>query len=131
MKIQQLSELSGVSVKTIRYYEDVNLLPAPRRSDNGYRDYNMEQVEALRFIKRCRDLQIPIEDVKKLVNVQTFGDAPCQEVDRIVKNQLEKVRQTLKDLRQLEKDLSALSRSCAEHSVSQCEILKSLHKSTH
>lgn len=131
MKIQQLSELSGVSVKTIRYYEDVNLLPAPQRSDNGYRHYNPEQVEALRFIKRCRDLQIPIEDVKKLVNVQAFGDAPCQEVDQIVKNQLEKVRQTLKDLRQLEKDLSDLSRSCAEHSVSQCRILKSLHKDTH
>ncbi|RXF07226.1 MerR family transcriptional regulator [Pseudoalteromonas phenolica] len=65
MKIAELSKLTQVTSKTIRYYEEIGLLPEPARAANGYRVYQQEDVERLSFIRRCRDLQIPLEEIKK------------------------------------------------------------------
>lgn len=126
MKINKLSQHSGVSAKTIRYYEEIGLLPKAVRAENGYREYGQNSLELLRFVRRCRDLRIPIDSIRKLVKVQAFGTAPCTEVDQIVRNQLENVRDTIKEMQLLEKDLALLASSCKEHNVSQCRILKSL-----
>ncbi|MDO8272016.1 MAG: MerR family transcriptional regulator [Gammaproteobacteria bacterium] len=126
MKINKLAQQSGVSAKTIRYYEDIGLLPAAVRADNGYREYGQSSLDLLRFIRRCRDLKISIDSIRKLVKVQAFGGAPCTEVDQIVRDQLESVRGTIRELQLLEEDLARLALSCDEHNVSQCRILKSL-----
>jgi MerR family copper efflux transcriptional regulator len=126
MKINKLAQQSGVSAKTIRYYEEIGLLPAAVRADNGYREYGQNSLDLLRFIRRCRDLQIPIDAIRKLVKVQAFGSAPCTEVDQIVRDQLDNVRSTIRELQLLEEDLARLALSCEDHNVSQCRILRSL-----
>lgn len=126
MKIQKLAERSGVSKKTIRYYEEIGLLPAAARSDSGYRAYRDSDVGRLVFIRRCRELQIPIKELKKLVRVQTDQEAPCAEVDQIINTQLAKVRARINELRQLEESLTELAHSCRQATVSQCQILRKL-----
>lgn len=126
MKINKLAQQSGVSAKTIRYYEEIGLLPAAVRADNGYREYGQSSLDLLRFIRRCRDLQIPIDSIRKLVKVQAFGSAPCTEVDEIVQHQLHNVRGTIMELHLLEEDLARLASSCEEQNVSKCQILRSL-----
>lgn len=126
MKINKLAHQSGVSAKTIRYYEEIGLLPAAVRAENGYRQYGQSSLDLLRFIKRCRDLQIPIDNIRKLVKVQALGSAPCTDVDQIVRDQLDNVRDTIKEMQLLEEDLARLASSCKEHNVSRCKILKSL-----
>jgi len=126
MKINELAARSGITSKTIRYYEDVGLLPEPARSENGYRDYSEKDVERLIFIRRCRELQIPIDELKKLVNVQVNPGASCLEVDQIIKDQLEKVRSLQQELELLEKTLGQLAVSCQNNQIRDCEILHRL-----
>ncbi|WDE14256.1 Cd(II)/Pb(II)-responsive transcriptional regulator [Thalassomonas haliotis] len=128
MKISQLAKLTQVSCKTIRYYEDISLLPPACRNANGYREYQKADIERLIFIRRCRELQIPLEDIKTLIQVQSDKTSSCREVDSLIEQQLEKVRRTISELSQLEQTLHALSTSCPNDIVGECQILKNLHQ---
>jgi len=131
MKINQLSKLTNVLSKTIRYYEDIGLIPKASRHSNGYREYSLVDVDSLIFIRRCRELQIPIEQIKILIQVQTDKTSSCREVDLLIEQQLEKVRETINELSLLEKTLHTLVKSCSNDIVGECEILKNLKQETH
>ena len=131
MKINQLSKLANVLSKTIRYYEEVGLLPKASRNSNGYREYKLVDVDRLIFIRRCRELQIPLEQIKVLIQVQTDKSSSCSEVDLLIAQQLEKVRQTISELSLLEETLSTLAKSCSNDIVGECEILKNLQQKIH
>jgi len=131
MKISQLSKLTQVPSKTIRYYEEAGLIRQAARSINGYRDYQEDDIEQLIFIRRCRELQIPIEQIKSLIQVKTDTKSSCLEVDALIIEQLEKVRKTISELSLLEQTLAELAQSCPNDSVEDCQILKSLQQKTH
>jgi len=126
MQIKQLANNTGVSAKTIRYYEDIGLLPAAKRGDNGYRYYNQHDVSSLKFIRRCKELRMPLTDIKRLVTVQSDGDAPCSEVDALIFQQLEQIRIAQYELQELEKNLKALANCCEKKQIKDCEILQHL-----
>ena len=126
MKIRQLAAHTGVPDKTIRYYEDIGLLPPPQRSANGYRVYGTDDIERLVFIRRCKALHIPLADMKKLVALKADQTGPCAEVDRIIRNQLDEVQHRLQELQALQQTLETLSTSCQNDTVSSCAILKKL-----
>lgn len=129
MKIGEIAKAAKVSAKTIRYYESIGLLTDPSREANGYRYYKLSELETLIFIKRCRELNIPIKDIKLLVMVQHKPEASCSTVDTIIAEQLARVRQMQQELNQLEQALSSLFTSCNNKQVQDCVILQSL-KST-
>ena len=126
MKINQLAKLTNVLSKTIRYYEEVGLLPKASRNSNGYRKYSPVDIERLIFIRRCRELQIPLEQIKILIQVQVDKTSSCHEVDQLIEEQLEKVRKTISELSLLESTLHKLAKSCSNDIVGECEILKNL-----
>ena len=106
MKIKQVEELVGITSKNIRFYEDQGLLN-PRRTENGYRDYGMEEVETLKKIKLFRKLGTPVEEIHKLF-LKEISAKDCLErqeeaLEREQKN-IEKMRALTKDM--LEKSLS-------------------------
>ncbi|WP_028235202.1 MerR family transcriptional regulator [Pseudobutyrivibrio sp. MD2005] len=68
MKINQVEELVGITKKNIRFYEDQGLISPKRNSDNGYRDYSLQDVELLNKIKLLRRLDVPIEEIRKIEN---------------------------------------------------------------
>ena len=80
MQIKQLAKVTNVNAKTIRYYEDVGLLPKAKRGDNGYRYYQQQDVSSLNFIRRCKELRMPLADIKRLVSIQSDDNAPCAEL---------------------------------------------------
>jgi DNA-binding transcriptional MerR regulator len=126
MKIGELAKATQVSAKTIRYYESIGLLISPTREANGYRYYRLSDLETLIFIKRCRELNIPIKDIKQLVMVQHNPQASCSTVDTIIAEQLARVRQMQQDLNQLEQTLSSLFTSCSSKQIQDCFILQTL-----
>ncbi|MBU2976883.1 MerR family transcriptional regulator [Alteromonas sp. C1M14] len=126
MKIQEAAKQSGVKPKNIRYYEDIGLLPAASRDANGYREYSKTDIERLVFVRRCRDLQIPIKELKALLNTQVNAQSSCGEIDHIIMNQLQRVQRRLKELTKLEETLSELAHSCRKDQVAHCEILQKL-----
>lgn len=126
MKISALSSASNVPVKTIRYYEEVGLIPPARRNASGYRQYAQEDIATLVFIRRCRELNIAIDDIKQLLDVQQNPKASCTVVDDMIHEQLTRIRQTQRELAMLEATLSSLASSCANHKIEDCSILQTL-----
>jgi MerR family transcriptional regulator, copper efflux regulator len=127
MKISELARTTQVPAKTIRYYESVGLLIPPTREANGYRCYALRDIETLIFIRRCRELNIAIDDIKLLVEVKQNPQASCDTVDNIIIDQLAKVKQMQQELGQLEQALSLLATSCSSEKIQDCCILHSLN----
>jgi len=132
MRIGELGKATGVDVETIRYYEKEGLLAEPLRTDNGYRAYATEHVERLAFIRHCRALDIPLAEIKRLLDFVAHPDADCGDIDRLIDNQLAKVKARLASMRALEKQLSALKGQCGKsHTAGECGILHELVAAAH
>lgn len=80
MFIHELAQLTGISAKTIRYYESIGLLPKPQRSANNYRQYSEAIVERLRFIVSARSLGFSLSDIGEFLKARDAGTLPCQKV---------------------------------------------------
>ncbi|MBB1382544.1 MerR family transcriptional regulator [Shewanella sp. SR41-2] len=117
MKISELASIAQVSVKTIRYYEQIGLLSPPIRTSNGYRHYQEKDIETLVFIRRCRELNIGLDDIKRLVNTQQDPKSSCALVDNIIAEQLARIQQTQRELALLEQSLAALASCCKCHQI--------------
>jgi DNA-binding transcriptional MerR regulator len=112
LTIGTLASRTRCSVPTIRYYEQIGLLPSPGRLTNGHRYYSRRDITRLGFIKRCRDFGFPIEQVRVLAQLFDDGDRACREVRDQAQLHLDEVRAKLAELCQLEASLELLVGSC-------------------
>ncbi|GAB3486225.1 Cd(II)/Pb(II)-responsive transcriptional regulator [Azotobacter salinestris] len=127
MRIGELAQATGVDTETIRYYEKAGLFPALARGNNGYRIYGAEHLERLAFVRHCRALDIPLAEIKRLLDFVLHPEADCTDVDRLIETQLERVRARLASLQVLERQLSALRGRCSERrQAGDCGILREL-----
>jgi len=132
MKISDLSRATGVDVETVRYYEKAGLLPAPAREANGYRRYSESHLERLAFIRHCRALDMPLADVKRLLDFVGGARDERGDIDALIAAQLLRVRARLESLRAMERQLTALQGSCdADHATHECGILHELVAAAH
>ncbi|MEJ7804661.1 MAG: helix-turn-helix domain-containing protein [Telluria sp.] len=112
LTIGALSSHTHCTVPTIRYYEQIGLLPRPQRASNGHRFYRDDDLKRLSFIKRCRDFGFPIEQVRELVGLLDDGERACVEVRDLAQVHLDQVRAKLEQMRQLEASLEAFVCRC-------------------
>ena len=132
MKIGELSRLAGVDVQTIRYYEREGLLGRPQRSPSGYRAYGPQHLEQLNFLRHCRSLDMPLAEIRRLLDLSVDASVSCEDVDRMLRAHLERVRAKRVALQTLETQLAALSGRCASgHRVADCGILGELIHAAH
>jgi DNA-binding transcriptional MerR regulator len=130
LTIGALAERTGCSVPTIRYYEEIGLIPRARRRDSGHRVYGADSLELLSFIRRCRDFGFPVEQVRELVALSQSSARDCVETLGIAQQHLQAVRARLSELHELERSLSrfaqACSQRCAGGPASDCTIVKDM-----
>ncbi len=131
MQIKELAQATGVDVETIRFYEKQGLLPSPARRENGYRDYSAKHLERLSFIRHCRALDMPLADVSRLLGFVDAPSADCSDVNKLVDEQLARVRARLKSMRALEKQLLQLRARCSGTHEGYCGILEDLVSAAH
>jgi Cd(II)/Pb(II)-responsive transcriptional regulator len=132
MKIGELAQKAGVDVQTIRYYEREGLLEAPARTGSGYRAYVPAHLERLNFVRHCRSLDMPLAEIKRLIDLSSDRAVSCEQVDDLVRSHLERVRTKRAALQDLEAQLEALSAQCAAgHRVADCGILEELIHAAH
>ena len=133
MHIGELAQTTGVDIETVRYYEKAGLLPAPARAPNGYRVYGLPHLERLAFIRHCRALDMSLAEIKRLLDFVAHPEADCGDIDRLIDDQLARVRARLKSLRALEKQLAALRGRCQTGHVAagECGILHELVAAAH
>src|ERR1700682_2994056 len=98
ISIGELSRHSGVKIETIRYYERINMLPAPPRTASGRRAYGPAEKRTLSFIRRSRDLGFTLEEIRALLALGGPERASCADVHRIAGAHLANVRKKLSDL---------------------------------
>lgn len=128
MKIGEVAKRAGLPAKTIRFYEEVGLIPEPRRAANGYRLYEERSVHLLRFIARARSLGFPLEDVHDLVDLWRDQDRASADVKGLARDHIATIDAKLAELRDMRRTLSSLVERCHGDDHPDCPILEELAK---
>lgn len=108
MLIRELAQRTGISTKTIRFYESVGLLPHPQRASNQYRLYTEADVELLRFIRGARALGYPLAEIAQLLAVRENGSMTCQQVLTFLDTRLSDIEQRIADLQAVQNTLECI-----------------------
>lgn len=96
--IGDVAQRAGVSAPTIRYYEDIGLLPAPARSPAGYRRYSEAIVEELRFIRKAQALGFSLDEIGEILKLSRSGKTPCLHVLSLAHQHLAAVEERIRQL---------------------------------
>lgn len=125
MKIGELAQRAGCDVQTVRFYEREGLLEEPAREASGYRRYEERHLARLNFIRHSRSLDIPLPEVRQLLDFAASPDQSCGQVNELLDRHIALVKQRVESLRKLEKQLVTLRRSCDGAGTHPCVILES------
>lgn len=127
MKIGELSKISECSIQTIRYYEKEKLLSEPERSEGNFRLYSEKNINELEFVKHCRSLDIPLNDIKRLIELKNRPEDSCASVNALIDHQLKLVNKRIKELKSLKKELQQMANTCGTGcTIEACGILSNL-----
>ena len=130
MTIGQVAKAAGVGVETIRFYERKKLIPQPKRSTTGYRAYDQQIAQRVRFIRRAQELGFSLAEVQQLLELRLDPRRSCSEVKAEAETKIESIDSKIAELRRMRKALRALAGSCSgEGPTSACPILDSIDNS--
>lgn len=125
MKIGELASAAGCDVQTVRFYEREGLLEEPVRTASGYRSYDERHLTRLNFIRHCRSLDIPLPEVRQLLDFAAAPDQSCGQVNDLLDGHIALVKSRIQALKALEKQLVALRQTCDGDASHSCAILES------
>lgn len=125
MNIGQAAKLSDLSVKTIRYYEDIELVK-PERLDNGYRDYSDADIHCLIFLKRSRGLGFTIDECRLLLSLYEDDHRSSRDVKAIANDKLVEIDRKIEELQSLKNTLNTLVDNCHGDDKPDCPIIDNL-----
>lgn len=129
LKIGELARAAGTTPSTIRYYEDIGLLPLPGRV-GGQRRYRHDAVGRVTFIRHCREFGFPIDQVRTLASLMQDNDRSCSEAREVAETHLASIREKIAELHALERDitgfLDAADGVCDGGPGADCAVLRGL-----
>lgn len=120
MRIGDLAKKAGVPPKTIRFWEDQDLLPLPDRTPAGYRDYEPEILERLTFIRRAQVAGLTLDQIGQVLHVRDEGEPPCVHVGDLISQRLAEVEGRIAELERTRDQLVALAERAASQDPSDC-----------
>ena len=126
LSIGALSRRTGTKVQTIRYYEQIGLMPQAERSSGGQRRYAESDLERLAFIRHARELGFPLEAIWELLDLSDNPRRSCEEADSIARRQLSRVEQRIRRLEALRTELSRMLDECSGGRVAECRVIEVL-----
>jgi DNA-binding transcriptional MerR regulator len=124
--IGRAAEAAGCKVQTVRYYEQIGLLPRPERSRGNQRRYGKADVDRLLFIRHARGLGFPLDAVRDLLSMADRPEQSCAAVDAIARAQLDQVEQRIARLQALKLELERMIAQCSGGRVADCRIIEVL-----
>jgi Cd(II)/Pb(II)-responsive transcriptional regulator len=129
MRIGELATAAESDVDTIRYYEKIGILPKPGRTGSNYRHYGEQHMERLRFVRRCRSLDMTLDEIRVLLKFRDAPEANCGEVNNLLDEHIGHVAARIAALTHLEKELRSLRRQCRSvQRARDCGILAEIGK---
>ncbi|MDB5529268.1 MAG: helix-turn-helix protein [Devosia sp.] len=124
--IGEAARHSGVKIPTIRYYEQIGLLPAPDRTEGNRRLYDAPTLQRLAFIRHARELGFEIEAIRALLTLQDNPQQSCSLADSIATEHLTQVDQRIASLTALKNELVSMIAQCKHGHVSHCRVIETL-----
>jgi len=126
LTIGRVAEATGCKVQTIRYYEEIGILPPPDRSAGNQRIYQRDHIDRLIFIRHARELGFPLNAIRALLSLGDDPDQSCQAADAIARDQLAEVEQRLARLQSLKGELERMIEQCRGGRISDCRVIEVL-----
>lgn len=124
--IGELSRQTAVKVPTIRYYEQIGLLPEAPRTEGNRRLFGKAEVDRLNFIRHSRELGFEIDDIRELLTMAAQPQSSCHQVDSIANNHLVEIDRRIASLTALKAELSRMIDECGHGRVCDCRIIEAL-----
>jgi MerR family mercuric resistance operon transcriptional regulator len=127
LTIGQLAKHAGVGVETVRFYERKGLLDEPPRRESGYRQYALEVVARLQFIRRAKELGFSLKEIGDLLSLRVDPASTCDEVKSRAEAKITDIDTKLRDLQRMKAALVTLAAACnGSGPISQCPILDAM-----
>ena len=127
MLIGEVARRSGVSAKTLRYYEDIGLIDAPARSASGYRDYDAGVLDRLGFIRAAQAIGLSLGEIRSIVALRDDGQVPCGHVLGLLRDRADDIRRTIRELRALQSELDRLVERAVGLDPAHCDPQRVCH----
>jgi DNA-binding transcriptional MerR regulator len=124
--IGDLAARSGVKIPTIRYYEQTGLIDPPARTAGNQRRYAQSALDRLRFIAHARAMGFSMDSLKAMLRLSRHQEAPCADLDELVRARLAEVDERLARLTRLRGELSSMLTSHHHGTVADCRIIEVL-----
>lgn len=127
MTIGKVAELADVGVETVRFYEREGLIAEPPRKPSGYRQYPMEAVSRIRFIRRAKELGFSLQEIKELLSLRIDPETTCADIRERAEGKIVDIDKKVRTLQRMKDALERLTAACnGRGSVSDCPILEAL-----
>lgn len=126
LSIGRLAKDAGVKVPTIRFYEQIGLMPTPARTQSDRRIYGPSDIQRLRFIRHARQLGFEIKDIEALLGLADRPNLPCAEADRIAQAHLVAVDEKIARLTLLRAELARMTTNCGLGPAADCKVIEVL-----
>ena len=125
-----LAKETWINIETVRYYENIKLLPKPRRKESRYRVYDGNDMARLKFIVRAKELGFTLKEIRELLSLKIDSESKCGDVKKLAEEKISDAQKKIKDLKNIKKHLEKLVTQCIneELSTEDCPIVKSLER---
>ncbi len=124
--IGELARRTGTKVQTIRYYEEIGLLPPPARTTGNQRRYDRAAQQRLAFIRHARELGFSLDAIRTLLDLVDHPEQPCERADAVARARLAEVESRIVRLLALREELQRMVRECHGGRVAQCRVIEVL-----
>lgn len=126
LTIGTLAKKTGTKVQTIRYYEQIGLMPEPGRTEGGQRRYSEAELDRLSFIRHSRQLGFSLDAIRELLDLSDNPNRSCEDADAIARRQLKQVEQRMERLKALRAELKRMVHECSGGKSADCRVLEVL-----
>ena len=126
LTIGRLAAAAGCKVQTVRFYEQIGLLPRPARSQGNQRLYGKADVDRLMFIRHARELGFPLDAIRDLLSLSDRPEQSCAAVDAIARAQLAQVEQRIARLQALGEEFERMIAQCSGGRIADCRVIEVL-----
>jgi MerR family copper efflux transcriptional regulator len=120
VKIGELAERTGTTTKTIRYYESIDLLAEPERTDSGYRSYDESAVDRLRFIRQAQGTGLSLLEIRSILELKDAGSRSCEHTAELIQRHLADIDAQIDQLRRARRELVAMAERAASLDPADC-----------
>ena len=128
MNIGQASQVSGVTAKMIRYYESIGLVQPAQRNESGYRQYDQNDIRALQFIKRARELGFSLDRIRTLIGLWEDKSRHSADVKKLARQYIAELDDDIAKLQSIRDQLAHLAHHCHGDDRPDCPIIEDLAK---